>query len=92
MEDYKVLLAEGEALINRVTEIDKEIKNQERVIYRGKMQKAIDLLKDCEPKLWDVPIFDIYQRCENCGEEINIELYLADIIGELENTMECCLQ
>jgi hypothetical protein len=92
MGDYKALLDEREALINRIAEIDKEIKNQERVICRGKMQKAIDLLKECEAKLWDIPIFDIYQKCEQCGETINIELYLTDIIGELEKTMECCLQ
>jgi hypothetical protein len=88
----EALLAEKEALTKRLVEIDEEIKSQEKVIYRGKMQKAIDLLKDCEPKLWDVPIFDIYQRCENCGETINIELYLTDIIMGLENAMECCLQ
>lgn len=92
MGDYKALLAEKEALTKRLAEIDKEIKNQERVIYRGKMQKAIDLLKECEAKLWDIPIFDIYQKCEQCGETINIELYLTDIIGELENTVENCLQ
>lgn len=39
----------------------------------------------------DIRIFDIYQKCEECGEEVNIELYLADIIMELENTVESCL-
>ena len=89
MNNYETLLAEKEALTKRLVEIDKEIKGQEKIIYRGKMQKAIDLLKECNSKLQDILIFDIYQRCENCGEEINIELYLTDIIGELENTMEC---
>ena len=92
MNNYETLLAEKEALANRLAEIDKEIKSQEKVIYRGKMQKAIDLLKECEAKLWDVPIFDIYQKCERRGETINIDLYLTDIIGELENTVENCLQ
>lgn len=92
MNNYETLLAEKEALTNRLAEIDKQIKSQEKVIYRGKMEKAIALLKECSLKLCDVPIFDIYQRCEECGEEINIELYLADIIAELENTMESCLQ
>lgn len=91
MEDYKILLAEREALTNRLTEIDKSIKSMEKVIYRGKMQKAIELLKECNSKLSDILIFDIYQRCEECGEEINIEIYLADIIVELQNTMDCCL-
>ena len=91
MNNYEALLAEKEALTKRLAEIDKEIKSQEKIIYRGKMQKAIALLKECETKLWDVPIFGIYRRCKGCNEEVNIELYLADIIGELEKTMECCL-
>ena len=89
MGDYKALLAEKEALTKRLAEIDKEIKSQERVIYQGKMQKAIDLLKECMPKMLDVRIFDIYQDCEGCGETINIELYLADIIERLEIAIEC---
>lgn len=91
MNDYNTLLAEKEALTKRLAEIDKEIKSQEKIIYRGKMQKAIDLLKECESVLYDIIIFDIYRNCEECEESINIELYLGDVIEELEKTMECCL-
>lgn len=91
MNNYETLLVEKEALTKRLAEIDKEIESQEKVIYRGKMQKAIDLLKECNSKLQDILIFDIYKRCEECGEEVNIELFLADIIMELENTMDGCL-
>lgn len=91
MEDYKTLLAEKEALTKRLAEIDKSIKSMEKAIYRGKMQKAIDLLKECNSVLYDTIIFDIYRNCEDCKDVINIELYLADIVEELEKTMECCL-
>ena len=91
MNNYEALLVEKEALTKRLAEIDKEIKSHEKVIYRGKMQKAIDLLKECNPKLSDILIFDIYKRCEECGEEVNIELFLADIIIELQITVDSCL-
>ena len=89
MNNYETLLVEKEALTKRLAEIDKEIKSQEKIIYRGKMQKAIDLLKECNSKMLDIRIFDIYRECEGCGEEVNIELYLADIIEGLEITIEC---
>ena len=92
MEDYKTLLAEKEALTNRLAEIDKSIKSMEKAIYRGKMEKAIALLKECNSILYDVPIFDLYEKCEDCGEIKNIELYLVDVIKELEEIVECSLQ
>lgn len=91
MNNYETLLAEKEALTNRLAEIDREIKNQEKVIYRGKMQKAIDLLKECEPKIHNWLIFDIYKGCENCDTELNIEIYLEDIIRELKVILDNCM-
>ena len=80
MSNYETLLAEKEALTNRLAEIDKSIKSMERAIYRGKMEKAIALLKECNSVLYDVLIFDLYEKCEGCGGIKNIELYLADVV------------
>lgn len=89
MNNYETLLVEKEALTKRLAEVDSLIKSHEKFIYHGKMEKAIALLKECNLKMLDVRIFDIYQDCEGCGETINIELYLADIIERLEIAMEC---
>ena len=91
MSNYETLLAEKEALTKRLAEVDESIKSMEKAIYRGKMEKAIALLKECNSVLYDTIIFDLYEKCEECGEIKNIELYLADIVKELEETMACCL-
>ena len=46
MGKYEELLVEKEALTSRLAEVDSLIKNHEKIIYHGKMQKAISLLKD----------------------------------------------
>ena len=91
MNNYETLLVEKEALTKRLAEIDKEIESQEKVIYRGKMQKAIALLKECNSVLFCTTIFDIYRKCEGCGEMMNIVFDLEEVIGELDKTMEVWL-
>ena len=47
MNNYETLLAEKEVLTKRLAEVDSLIKSHEKIIYRGKMEKAIALLKEC---------------------------------------------
>ena len=86
MERYQDLLALKESLEKRLAEVESDIRKYDLTIYKGKLEKAISLLRECHPLLSELIIIDEYIHCEECDSSVNFEVYLADIIQNLEFT------
>lgn len=89
MKKYQDLLALREHLKNQLAEVEADIQKYDLKIYKGKLEKAISLLKECNPLISKLIIIDEYKECDTCEGEINVEIYLERIISELEYTAEC---
>ena len=82
--NYKELCEKREALKRQLAEVESDIRKYDLTIYKGKLEKAISLLRECNPLLSEFIIIDEYINCECCDSDVNYEVYLADIILELE--------
>ena len=74
------LVKKKEQLLKSLDEVTKTLKHLDKMVYKGKFEKAIYLLKE----VLDYLVFPtINIECEECG--MNIEVELDTIIYELEN-------
>ena len=74
------LVKKKEQLLKSLDEVTKTLKNLDKMVYKGKFEKAIYLLKEVLDYLV-YPTIDV--ECEECGA--NIEVELDTVIYELEN-------
>lgn len=88
MNSYASLIAERDALKKKLAEVESTIRKYDLTIYKGKLEKAISLLRECHPLLSELIIMDEYVHCEECDSSVNFEIYLADIIQNLEFTAQ----
>lgn len=88
MNSYASLIAERDALKKKLAEVESDIRKYDLTIYKGKLEKAISLLRECHPLLSELIIIDEYVHCEECDSSVNFEIYLADIIQNLEFTAQ----
>lgn len=83
MNDYNTLLAEKEALTKRLAEIDEKIKKFDKKIYKGKLEKAIKLLKECNEYFGNPLVMTNDIDCEVC-DTVSIErIYYDEIVDSL---------
>ena len=74
------LVKKKEQLLKSLDEVTKTLKHLDKMVYKGKFEKAIYLLKE----VLDYLVFPtINVECEECG--VNIEVELDTVIYELEN-------
>ena len=74
------LVKKKEQLLKSLDEVTKTLKHLDKMVYKGKFEKAIYLLKE----VLDYLVFPtINVECEECG--VSIEVELDTIIYELEN-------
>lgn len=74
------LIKKKEQLLKSLDEVTKTLKHLDKMVYKGKFEKAIYLLKE----VLDYLVFPtINVECEECG--VNIEVELDTVIYELEN-------
>ena len=74
------LIKKKEQLLKSLEEVTKTLNRLDKVVYKGKFEKAIYLLKE----VLDYLVFPtISVECEECG--VNIEVELDTVIYELEN-------
>ena len=74
------LIKKKEQLLKSLDEVTKTLKHLDKIVYKGKFEKAIYLLKE----VLDYLVFPtINVECEECG--VNIEVELDTVIYELEN-------
>ena len=74
------LIKKKEQLLKSLEEVTKTLNRLDKVVYKGKFEKAIYLLKE----VLDYLVFPtINVECEECG--VNIEVELDTVIYELEN-------
>ena len=83
MASYQDLLTLRENLKKKLAEVESDIRKYDLTIYKGKLEKAIKLLEECEPLLHSLIVIDSYVECGECGNEVNIEIYLSQIIADL---------
>ena len=88
MTNYQDLLTLRENLKKRLAEVEADIQKYDLKIYKGKLEKAISLLRECHPLLSEPIIIDEYIHCGECEASVNFEIYLADIIQNLEFTAQ----
>ena len=74
------LVKKKEQLLKSLDEVTKTLKHLDKMVYKGKFEKAIYLLKEVLDYLV-YPTINI--ECEECG--VNIEVELDTVIYELEN-------
>lgn len=74
------LIKKKEQLLKSLDEVTKTLKHLDKMVYKGKFEKAIYLLKE----VLDYLVFPtINVECEECG--VSIEVELDTVIYELEN-------
>ena len=74
------LVKKKEQLLKSLDEVTKTLKHLDKMVYKGKFEKAIYLLKE----VLDYLVFPtINVECEECGVDIEVEL--DTVIYELEN-------
>ena len=81
--DYKELCEKREILKRQLAQVENDIRKYDLTIYKGKLEKAIKLLEECEPLLHSLIIIDSYIECAECEREVNFEIYLSRIIADL---------
>lgn len=74
------LVKKKEQLLKSLDEVTKTLKHLDKVVYKGKFEKAIYLLKEVLDYLVE-PTINV--ECEECG--VSIEVELDTVIYELEN-------
>ena len=84
MTSYQDLLTKRDELKKKLAEVESDIRKYDLTIYKGKLEKAISLLRECHPLLSELIIIDEYIHCGECDSSVNFEIYLADIIQNLE--------
>ena len=73
------LVKKKEQLLKSLEEVTKTLNHLDKVVYKGKFEKAIYLLKE----VLDYLVFPtINVECEECGVSIQVELHT--VIYELE--------
>lgn len=83
MNNYETLLAEKEALIKRLAEVDKEIEKFNKEIYKGKLEKAIKLLEECSEYLNNPTVITSELDCDVC-DTVSIErIHYNEIVDGL---------
>ncbi len=88
MMTYQELFQRRDDLKAKLQEIEDDIKKYDLTIYKGKLEKAISLLRECHPLFSELIIIDEYVHCKECDSSVNFEIYLADIIQNLEFTAQ----
>ena len=74
------LIKKKEQLLKSLDEVTKSLNHLDKVVYKGKFEKAIYLLKE----VLDYLVYPtINVECEECGANIDVEL--DTVIYELEN-------
>ena len=74
------LVKKKEQLLKSLDEVTKTLKHLDKMVYKGKFERAIYLLKE----VLDYLVFPtINVECEECG--VSIEVELDTVIYELEN-------
>lgn len=82
---YEELKTEKEKLLKRVDEINKTLEDFEKEVIKGKFNKAIRLLRECNDYLHNS---DIEIRCPECDEEISFGY--EDAVNDLEKLGKDC--
>lgn len=81
------LIKKKEQLERSLNEVMKTLDPLDRIVYKGKIEKAIFLLRE----LLDYLVFHIITvECDECGETIEVEL--DTVIYELENYVDWLLK
>jgi hypothetical protein len=75
------LIKKKEQLLKSLDEVTKSLNHFDEIVYRGKFEKAIYLLKEVLLEYLNYPTINL--ECPECGE--NIEFDLEWIIDGLEN-------
>ena len=83
--DYKELCEKREALKRQLAQVENDIKNYDKLIYKGKMEKAIKLLKECKAYVGgETTIFYSEFECDVCDSITSEPVSLLEIIDGLE--------
>lgn len=83
MNKLTELLTKRAEALNSVAELDKEIKSMEKIIYKGKFDKALRLLKECLPYLrYETAEFEC--ECDECGHTNYFDVDFEEIYEGLE--------
>lgn len=82
---YEEMKTRKEKLEKDLAELNKEMQKHEKMIYEGKLNKAIALLEECGY------YYNMYEtvgemRCPDCGDFIDIEF--GDVIEMLKEFIE----
>ena len=83
--DYKELCEKREVLKKQLAQIESDIKNYDKLIYKGKLEKAIKLLKECKAYVGgETTIFYSEFECDICDNTMSEPVSLSEIIDRLE--------
>lgn len=82
---YEEMKARKEALEKELGELNKEMNKHEKIIYKGKLNKAIALLEECGYYYSTyTPVGEL--KCSNCDE--SVEIYFDDFVDILNNFID----